>query len=201
MVVPVLTWFIIYIFAAPVVEKAEGEDSKLFLWFATRQELGWGWLGRRERSRFEKISEFHFSREKQELEALQSYNLDESIFCFLIMPEAYLAHFSLLIFGPKFVVQGAINRGWGSGLLARFILNITICWLFLHLHFYCAYIQIIRTAEGKNRGRSNWEETFQQSRVTRIWSKIIPLLYKMPTQTYLFSSACRLKCIFDIVMV
>ena len=35
--------------------------------------------------------------------------------------------FSLLIFGPDFVVHGAINRGRGEGLLARFILNITIC--------------------------------------------------------------------------
>ena len=35
--------------------------------------------------------------------------------------------FCLLIFGPKFVVHQAINRGRGGGLLARFILNITIC--------------------------------------------------------------------------
>lgn len=140
--------------------------------FDLPQDRNWGGAGRRERSRFEKISEFHFSREKKEFATLHSYNLDESIFFFWstiilhIMP-AHIWFIFSLNFWSQVCCTGAINRGWGSGLLARFILNITICWLFLHLHFYCAYIQIIRTAEGKNRGRSNWVETFQQSRVTR----------------------------------
>ena len=187
MVVPVLTWFIIYIFAAPVVEKAESEDSKLFLWFATRQELGWGWLGRRERSRFEKISEFHFSREKKELVALQSCNLDESIFCFFDQPSyyafsIYLVHFSLNFWSQVCCTGG--HKSWVGERTSCSIYSqhhnlLTVPTFAFLLRIYSDYPDCWRKKTGgevTEERPSNKVESLAVSERFHIWSRIIPSL-------------------------
>lgn len=57
--------------------------------------------------------------------------------------------------------------GGGRRLLARFILNITICWLFLHLHFYCRIYSDYPACWRKNWGRSKWGGSVPQ-RATNI---------------------------------
>ena len=139
--------------------RGKSQDSKLFLWFATRQERG-------ERSRRGGIkickvlsSDLQFYRWWYTfwsllrpfgiLVAKAVGNLLSSDPCAIDL----FLFFCLLIFGPKFVVHRAINRGRGGGLLARFILNITICWLFLHLHFYCRIYSDYPDCWRKNWGK------------------------------------------------
>ena len=135
--------------------RGKSQDSKLFLWFATRQERGGEKQERRNQNlqslifRFTVLQVWSLLRPLGILVAKAVGNLLSSDPCTIDL----FLFFCLLIFGPKFVVHRAINRGRGGGLLARFILNITICWLFLHLHFYCRIYSDYPDCWRKNWGK------------------------------------------------
>ena len=153
--------------------RGKSQDSKLFLWFATRQERG----GEKQERRNQNLQSLIFRFTVLQMmihilvpaEALRYFGGKScwKPFIFWSMCRRPFLVFCLLIFGPKFVVHRAINRGRGGGLLARFILNITICWLFLHLHFYCRIYSDYPACWRKNWGRSKWGGSVPQ-RATNI---------------------------------
>ena len=140
--------------------RGKSQDSKLFLWFATRQERGGEKQERRNQNLQSLIFRFtvlqmmiHILVPAEALRYFGGKSCWKPFIFWSMCHRPFFVFLSLNFWSKVCCTSGHKSWAGGGGLLARFILNITICWLFLHLHFYCRIYSDYPDCWRKNWGK------------------------------------------------